>query len=83
MTYSLLNDRKSAADYARQVAENQREEYVDAFDQENKELHQKVDELTAKNASLEAEVRGLRRKLNNAEGTPLLVYGEEEEFLVD
>ena len=83
VTYSLLNDRKSAADYARQVAENQREEYVDAFDQENKELHQKVDELTAKNASLEAEVRGLRRKLNNAEGTPLLVYGEEEEFFPD
>lgn len=83
VTYSLLSDRKSAADYARQVAENQREEYVDAFDQENKELHQKVDELTAKNASLEAEVRGLRRKLNNAEGTPLLVYGEEEEFFPD
>lgn len=58
------------------------EKYVDAFDQENKALKEKVQEQNDIIQSLKAEIQGLNAKLASAECTPAVNMANEKEFYV-
>ena len=84
---SLLTDRllsqrqeRKEAESARERAENEIQEYMDAFDEDLERYKKQIDELTRANTSLQMENQGLRAKLNGAESVPVLYLGDEDEF---
>lgn len=87
VNHSLLTDRllsqrqeRQEAESARERAENEIEQYLDAFDEDLERYKKQIDELTRANASLQMENQGLRAKLSGAESVPVLYLGNEDEF---
>lgn len=64
---------KEAANKARSEAD----ELLELFDEEQKALNARIKELTDKNEALQRENDGLRSKLQNLSGVPLLMRGDE------
>lgn len=68
------------AEHARKSAETEVEDVYAAFDAEIENLEQQVAALTKANEALRTENYGLRNKLAQADVTPILTAGEEDEF---
>lgn len=84
---SLLNDRltaqreeRLAAEQARDMAENEVDDVYNALDDELKTLQRQVEELTRTNEIQTYEIQGLRAKLAQTDGIPIIMQGEEQDI---
>lgn len=84
---ALLNERLSVqleklqkAEQDKEKTQNENAELYSAFDEEFRELQQKIEELTKRNDALICENAGLLSKLQRSTAQPILYQGEEEEF---
>ena len=68
------------AESARQKAEDEIDTVYETFDEELRELQNKVAELTNANEALQYENQGLRAKYAVSDAVPVLYFGDEEEF---
>lgn len=68
------------AENARQKAENEVNTVYETFDEELRELQNKIAELTKTNEALQYENQGLRAKYAGSDAAPILYLGDEEEF---
>lgn len=83
---SLLHDRLAAqrkerleAEQARDKAKNEVNDVYEAVDEELNTLQRQVEELTRTNEIQTYEIQGLRAKLSQADGVPIIIQGEEQE----
>lgn len=83
---SLLYDRLAAqrkerleAEQARDKAKNEVNDVYEAVDEELNTLQRQVEELTRTNEIQTYEIQGLRAKLSQADGVPIIMQGEEQE----
>ena len=84
---SLLNDRltaqreeRLAAEQARDIAENEVDDVYSVLDEELKTLQRQVEELTRTNEIQTYEIQGLRAKLAQTDGIPIIIQGEEADI---
>jgi hypothetical protein len=68
------------AENARQKAEDEIDTVYETFDEELRELQNKIAELTKANEALQYENQGLRAKYAGSDAAPILYLGDEEEF---
>lgn len=73
-------ERLQKAERAKEAAQSENAELYSAFDEEFRELKQRVEELTKRNDALVCENAGLLAKLYQSSAQPLLYQGEEDEF---
>lgn len=71
---------RQSAELARKKAEDEIDMVYEEFDEDLKNLQEKVAELTKANEALQSENQGLRAKYASVESVPLIYSGEEEEF---
>lgn len=64
----------------REEAEKERDQVFDTFDEELTQSQRRQEELLKENAALQAEVTGLRNKLNDLDKEPILIAGDEDDF---
>ena len=74
--------RRLEAEQARQKAEDEVEKVYEEFDEDLRDLQEKVAELTKANDILRFENQGLRARLasSDGDGAPIIFSGDEEEF---
>ena len=84
---AILNDQlmnqirdRINAESARQKAEDEIDKIYDTFDEDLKDLQEKVAELTKANEALQYENQGLRAKYTETDASPLIYLGDEEDF---
>lgn len=84
---AILNDRlmqqirdRMSEESARKKAEDEIDKIYDTFDEDLRQLQEKVAELTKSNEALQYENQGLRAKYSDAAASPLLYHGDEEDF---
>jgi len=68
------------AEEAREKAISEANELLESYDEEERKLNEKIEDLTKANEALMIENSGLRQRLQNANKTPLLTRGEEEDL---
>ena len=71
---------RMSAESARKKAEDEIDKIYDTFDEDLRDLQEKVAELTKANEALQYENQGLRARYADAAVSPLLYMGDEEEF---
>ena len=65
---------------AEAASEKELQDFITAFDEDQKHLQEQNQELNRQNQSLQQEIRGLRAKLENWGRQPVLYLGEEREY---
>ena len=68
------------AENARRKAEDEVDKVYETFDEEFRDLQNRVAELTKANEALQYENQGLRAKYATSDASPILYFGDEEEF---
>ena len=68
------------AEFAKQMAEAEKDEVYETFSEDLQALQDRVAELTKANEALQYENQGLRAKYSSTDSVPILYLGEEDEF---
>ena len=68
------------AESERQKAEAEKDEVYETFNEDLRELQERVAELMKANEALQYENQGLRAKYASSDAVPMLYFGDEEEF---
>ena len=74
----LINQRQEKTE-----AENERDQLYDEFDDELKQMQNRIAELVRENNALRAENAGLNNKLNGSDGKPVIIMGNEADLYPD
>ena len=84
---AILNDRlmqqirvRMSEESARKKAEDEIDKIYDTFDEDLRQLQDKVAELTRSNEALQYENQGLRARYADITASPVIYLGDEEDF---
>lgn len=77
---SISRDRLINQRQERVKAETERDQLYDVFDDDLKQMQNRIDVLTKENSALRAENAGLNNKLSEIDEKPVIIMGNEEDL---
>ncbi|OLR56902.1 hypothetical protein BHK98_01935 [Hornefia porci] len=77
---SISRDRLISQRQERVKAETERDQLYDVFDDDLKQMQNRIDALTKENSALRAENAGLNNKLSEIDEQPVIIMGNEEDL---
>ena len=79
-THSSQRKERQDAEIARKQAQVEKEQYIDAFDDDLEKLSRQIEMLSKENEALKIENQGYRSKLSEIDKMPALLSGDEKDY---